>query len=60
MNKLVFKRFFTCGLTGDECAIAFDRELGEEICISYQEGLDLITDVAIRYSEQQYEMERGC
>ena len=35
MDKVI--RFFTCGLTGDECAIIL-RD-GEEICVTAEEAM---------------------
>jgi len=43
--------FFTCGLTGDECATV--KRNGEEICITADEAYDILADQSKRQSEQQ-------
>jgi hypothetical protein len=44
--------FFTCGLTGDECATI--KRNGEEICVTADEAYDILADQANRQSVQQY------
>tara|TARA_B100002019_G_C20772873_1_gene358415 strand:- start:112 stop:294 length:183 start_codon:yes stop_codon:yes gene_type:complete len=44
--------FFTCGLTGDECATV--KRNGEEICITADEAYDILADQSKRQSEEQY------
>ena len=35
------QRFFTCDLSGDECAVVIRN--GEEICITAEEGYDILS-----------------
>lgn len=44
--------FFTCGLTGDECATV--ERNGEEICITADEAYDILADQSNRQSVEQY------
>ena len=44
--------FFTCDLTGDECATV--KRNGEEICITADEAYDILADQSNRQSVEQY------
>ncbi len=44
--------FFTCGLTGDECATV--KRNGEEICITAEEAYDILASQSERQSVEQY------
>ena len=49
MDKVI--RFFTCGLTGDECAIII-RD-GEEICVTSDEAM-FMTDMGVMIEQAAY------
>jgi len=49
MDKVI--RFFTCGLTGDECAIII-RD-GEEICVTADEAM-FMTDMGVMIEQAAY------
>ena len=44
--------FFTCGLTGDECA--YVKRNGEEICITADEAYDILASQSEEQSVEQY------
>ena len=44
-------RFFKCGLTGEECAIAWNGK--EEICITRDEAYDIIAQEQEKHDEYQ-------
>ena len=44
--------FFTCGLTGDECA--YVKRNGEEICITADEAYDILASQSERQSVEQF------
>ena len=50
-------RFFTCGLTGDECAIILRG--GEEICVTADEAWDIEAQVQARHDAYVQRGERG-
>ena len=50
-------RFFTCGLTGDECAIILRN--GEEICVTANEAWDIESKAQARHDAYQLRGERG-
>jgi hypothetical protein len=43
------QRFFTCDLTGDECAVVVRN--GEEVCITAEEGYDILSKEENEYIE---------
>lgn len=50
-------RFFTCGLTGDECAIILRN--GEEICVTANEAWDIEAQSQARQDAYELRCERG-
>ena len=50
-------RFFTCGLTGDECAIILRG--GEEICVTADEAWDIEAQAQARQDAYELRCERG-
>lgn len=50
-------RFFTCGLTGDECAIILRN--GEEICVTADEAWDIEALAQARHDAYVQRGERG-
>ena len=50
-------RFFTCDLTGDECAIILRN--GEEICVTANEAWDIEAQAQARHDAYQLRGERG-
>ena len=50
-------RFFTCGLTGDECAVILRN--GEEICVTADEAWDIEAASQARLDAYELRCERG-
>ena len=50
-------RFWTCGLTGDECATILRN--GEEIAVTANEAWDIEAQSQARYDAYQLRGERG-
>ena len=50
-------RFFTCGLSGDECAIILRN--GEEICVTADEAWDIEAVSQARQDAYELRCERG-
>jgi len=50
-------RFFTCGLSGDECAIILRN--GEEICVTADEAWDIEAQSQARHDKYQLMCEIG-
>ena len=50
-------RFFTCGLTGDECAIILRN--GEEVCVTANEAWDIEAMSQARHDAYVQRGERG-
>ena len=50
-------RFFTCGLTGDECAIILRN--GEEICVTADEAWDIEAQRQASHDAYVFRGERG-
>ena len=50
-------RFFTCGLSGDECAIAWNGR--EEICITANQAYDILAEEQMDHDRMQLMMEIG-
>jgi len=50
-------RFFTCGLSGDECAIILRN--GEEICVTADEAWDIEARSQARHDAYQLRCELG-
>lgn len=50
-------KFFTCGLTGDECAIILRN--GEEICVTADEAWDIEAASQARQDAYELRCERG-
>ena len=51
-------RFFTCGISGDECAVILFN--GEEKCVSADEAWDLEAKSQARHDELMLRWEQGC
>lgn len=50
-------RFFTCGISGDECAIILRN--GEEICVTANEAWDIEAQSQARHDAYVQNCERG-
>ncbi len=50
-------RFFTCGISGDECAIILRN--GEEICVTANEAWDIEAQSQARQDAYELRCERG-
>lgn len=50
-------RFFTCGLTGDECAVILRN--GEEICVTANEAWAIEAQSQARHDAFVQSIERG-
>ena len=50
-------RFFTCGLSGDECAIILRN--GEEVCVTANEAWDIEALAQSRHDAYVQRSERG-
>ena len=44
--------FFTCGLTGDQCATV--KRNGEEICVTADEAFDILAKLSNEQSVEEY------
>ena len=51
------ERFFTCGLTGDECAIIIRN--GLRICVTADEAWDIEAQSQARHDAYELRCERG-
>jgi len=51
------ERFFTCGLTGDECAVILRN--GEEICVTANEAWAIEAQSQARHDAFVQSIERG-